>query len=83
LESNSDTPGRLKLALVDASGINGDGAVITAIFLPTAREGGSSFTLGNVEASDTDLRDLVVQVSSSQFTGAAEPTAPLVLSFGR
>ena len=83
LESNSETPGRLKIALVDASGINGDGAVITVIFLPTGREGSSSLTLGNVEASDTDLRDLVVQTTSTKFIDMGDPLDPLILSFAR
>lgn len=83
LESNNETPGRLKLALVDASGINGDGAVITVIFLPTARGGGGSLTLESVEASDTDLRDLVVQSISTRFTGVGALLDPLVLDFAR
>ena len=81
LESNQETPGMVRIGLVDPNGINGDGEIITLVFLLIKSGGSSPFTLELVEASDTDLRDLVVQVNSSQFTGPDEPFVPPALVF--
>ena len=81
LESNQATAGVVRIALIDANGINGDGEIITVVFVPTQQAGSSSLTLDSVEASDIHLRDLVVQASSSQYTGPADPLTPPALIF--
>ena len=81
LESNQETPGMVRIGLVDPNGINGDGDIITLVFLPIQGGGSSPYTLELLEASDTDLRDLVVQVNSSQFSGVGEPFVPPALVF--
>ncbi len=81
LESNQETPGMVRIGLVDPNGINGDGEIITLVFLLIKSGGSSPFTLELVEASDTDLRDLVVQVNSSQFTGPDDLFVPPALVF--
>ena len=83
LESNDDIPGRLRLALVDSSGIDGDGAVVRVIFLPTGRGVSSSFALESVEASDVDLKGLVVMTSPGLYTGPGDPVTSPTLSFRR
>ncbi len=81
LESNQETPGMVRIGLVDPNGINGDGEIITLVFLPIQSGGSSPYSLELIEASDTDLRDLVVQENSSQFTGIGEPFVPPALVF--
>jgi len=83
LESNDDIPGRLRLALVNSLGIDGDGAVISVIFLPTGRGVSSAFALESVEASDTDLKDLVVKTSPGLYTGPGDPITSPTVSFRR
>ncbi len=81
LESNQENPGRVRIGLVDPNGINGDGEIITLVFLAIQDGGSSPYDLELLEASDTDLRDLVVQVNSSQFSGPGDPFAPPALVF--
>ncbi len=81
LESNQETPGIVRIGLVDPNGINGDGEIITLVFLLIESGGSSLLTLELVEASDTDLRDLVVQVNSSHFTGPDDLFVPPALIF--
>ena len=70
----------VRIGLVDPNGINGDGEIITLVFLSIQSGGSSPYTLELVEASDTDLRDLVVQVNSSEFSGVGEPfTSPALV----
>ena len=80
LESNRETPGMVRIGLVDPNGINGDGEIITLVFQSIQSGGSSPYTLELVEASDTNLRDLVVQVNSSEFSGVGEPfTSPALV----
>ncbi len=81
LESNQETPGMVRIGLVDPNGLSGDGEIITLVFLAIQGGGSSPYTLELLEASDTDLRDLVVQVNSSQFSGVGEPFVPPALVF--
>ena len=81
LESNQENPGSVRIGLLDPNGINGDGEIITLVFLAIQDGGSSPYTLELLEASDTDLRDLVVQVNSSQFSGVGEPFVPPALVF--
>ena len=81
LESNLEAPGRLKIALIDASGINGDGIIIMPIFIPINQRGTTTLTLEIVEATDTDIRELSVRTSPGQFTGLGRPDVPLKLFF--
>jgi len=80
LDWNQETPGMVRIGLVDANGINGDGEILILVFILTLQDGSSPFTLESVEASDTDLKDLVVQINSSQFTGPSDPfTSPSLI----
>ncbi len=62
LETDGSTPGTLRVGLVDAAGINGDGALVNVTFEVVAASGPfpSALGLANVEVSDVNLRDLVV-----------------------
>lgn len=83
VDSRAVSKGRVRIGLVDPSGISGDGAVITLSFKPS--EGGNTGALAveQVEASDVDLRDLVVTSSPGRFPTAGGPAQGPLLSFGR
>lgn len=71
IESNLANPGQVNIALVDASGINGDGEIATISFSVLGETGASS-PLSLVEASVFDL-ELVEQqttISNGAFTVA-------------
>ena len=76
-------PGLVRIGIVDSSGINGDGAIVTLIFWPTGQGGSTTLALENVEVTDVDLRDLVVQVSPGEFAGKGGPLPRPLLSFRR
>jgi len=62
IESNMETPGRAIIGIIDASGINGDGPVVTVSFKAKGKEGTSSLTLENVEAYDAEtLYDIITK----------------------
>ena len=71
----------MRIGLVDASGISGDGAIIILTFLPTSQGGTVTLAIENVEATDVDLKDLVVQASPGQFIRLGDLVTPPVLRF--
>ena len=81
-EVNQDTPGRVRIGLLDALGINGDGAIVTIIFLPKGMETATALALENIEATDIELRDLAVLTSPVELAGPDVRIAPLSLDFG-
>ena len=83
VDFNQDSPGRVRIGAVDASGISGDGAIIMLVFLPTGQAGATPLKLEAVEASDTDLKDLVVQTTEGRVSWPGEPVTAAVLSFRR
>jgi len=81
VESNQATPGWVRVGMVTASGISGDGAIVTLTFRPLGGSVSSSLTVEGVEATDIDLRDLTISVSPGQLaTGQGQTTGP-VLTF--
>jgi hypothetical protein len=87
VEFNRDTPGRLRMGVVDASGISGDGTIIAIVVRPTGAGRSTALLVERVEATDTRLKDLVVSVSPGLFTAgsgsvSSTVTGP-VLSFGK
>ncbi len=81
VDFKGNVPGQAIIGLVDASGISGDGAILTLVFRPTGRPGASALTLERVEAANTSLQDLVVQSSTGQFPGAGASVTGPVLTF--
>ncbi len=81
VDSSQPAPGQVRIGLVASSGITGDGTVITLTFSPTGKAGTSSLVINQMEAADTNLRDLVVSASPGQFSGAGSQASGPVLSF--
>lgn len=81
VDSNKSAPGVVRIGLVSTSGISGDGTVIILTFAPTARGGSSNLTVSSVDASDTDLHDLVVSATAGRFPGGSGQFTGPVLSF--
>lgn len=81
VDSKISAPGRVQIGLVAASGISGDGGVIMLTFAPAGKAGPVSLTVEQLQASDTDLRDLVVTTSAGQFTGTGSQATGPVISF--
>lgn len=83
VDSRAVSKGRVRIGLADPSGISGDGAVITLSFKPA--EGGNTGALAveQVEASDVDLRDLVVTSAPGRFPTTGGLVQGPLLSFGR
>jgi hypothetical protein len=78
IECNLETPGRAIIGIVDASGINGDGSVVTVSFKAKGKEGTSPLTLESVEANDAEtLYDLITKTSPGEFMAKGSSfTAP-------
>ncbi len=83
VDFNRDTPGRVRIGVVDASGISGDGAIIILFFLPIGQAADIEMNLEAVEASDTDLKDLVVQSTVGLISRPGKPVTAPVLRFRR
>lgn len=81
VDSNKSAPGVVKIGLVSTSGISGDGAVITLTFVPLGKGGPNNLNVSNIDAADTDLRDLVVSGTPGQFSGGSGQVTGPVLSF--
>ena len=80
LQPNLDDPGRVKIALIDASGFSGDGSVAVVVFDVPGKDGATSpLTLENVRASDATSQPPVTiptAVENGTFrVGAAAPSA--------
>jgi len=80
IESNLETLGRVIIGIIDASGINGDGSVVTVSFKAKGKEGTSSLTLENLEANDAEtLYDIITKASPGEFTAKDNSfTAPAI-----
>ncbi|MDO8637616.1 MAG: cohesin domain-containing protein [Dehalococcoidia bacterium] len=81
VDSKISAPGRVQIGLVAASGISGDGGVVMLTFAPVGKAGPVSLTVEQLQAADTDLRDLVVTTSAGQFSGTGSQATGPVLSF--
>lgn len=81
VDSKISAPGRVQIGLVAASGISGDGGVVILTFAPAGKAGPVSLMVEQLQAADTDLRDLVVTTSAGQFSGTVSQATGPVLSF--
>ena len=81
VDSKISAPGRVQIGLVAASGISGDGGVVLLTFAPVGKAGPVSLTVEQLQAADTDLRDLVVTTTAGQFSGTGSQATGPVLSF--
>lgn len=81
VDSKISAPGRVQIGLVAASGISGDGGVVMLTFAPGGKAGTVSLTVEQLQAADTDLRDLVVTTTPGQFSGTGSQATGPVLSF--
>ncbi len=81
VDSKLSAPGRVQIGLVAASGISGDGGVVLLTFAPAGKAGPVSLTVEQLQAADTDLRDLVVTTTAGQFGGTGSPATGPVISF--
>ncbi len=81
VDSKISAPGRVQIGLVAASGISGDGGVVLLTFAPGGKAGPVSLTVEQLQAADTDLRDLVVTTTTGQFSGTGSQATGPVLSF--
>ena len=76
IESNAANEGEMVIALADAGGINGDGAVVTVSFMVLGEEGSSSpLMLEEVSVHNLDLVELVTETEDGEFDVVAG-TAP-------
>ncbi len=79
LQSNLDTPGRVKLGLISTIGVSGDGTVATVTLRPVSGGGGfSPLLLSNIEAYHVETeRELLSVVQPGKYTAAGHSvTAP-------
>ena len=81
VDSKISAPGRVQIGLVAASGISGDGGVVMLTFAPGGKAGTVSLTVEQLQAADTDLRDLVVTTTPGQFSGTGSQATGPVISF--
>lgn len=69
IESGTDTPGKLVIALADASGINGDGSIVLVSFLMQGEAGSSSpLTFEEVSVHNLDLVEVLPEVRDGSLT---------------
>jgi hypothetical protein len=82
VEFNSSAPGRVKVGVVDASGINGDGTLLTVSFKALDKNKSSQLKLENLECYNAKtLYDIVVSASPGSISAAdGSFTAPEVKS---
>jgi hypothetical protein len=81
VDSKLSAPGRVQIGLVAASGVSGDGDIVILTFAAAGKAGLVSLTVVQLQAADTDLRDLVVTTSPGQFNGAGSLATGPVISF--
>lgn len=81
VDSRLSAPGRAQIGLVAASGVSGDGVIIILTFAPAGKAGPVSLTVEQLQAADTDLRDLVVTTTPGQFSGAGSQASGPAISF--
>ncbi len=69
IESGIETPGKVVIALADASGINGDGSIVFVSFLMKGEAGSSSpLTLEEVSVYNLDLVEVLPEVTDGSLT---------------
>jgi|WetSurMetagenome_2_1015567.scaffolds.fasta_scaffold80977_2 hypothetical protein len=80
IEFNAKTPGRLKVGVVDASGINGDGTLLTVSFKAIDTKKTSQISLENLECYNSKtLFDIVVSTAPGKLSAVdGSFTAPEV-----
>jgi len=80
IESNLDNPGIVIIGIVDSSGINGSGSVVSISFDVLEKDASSSLTIKNAAAHDVDtLVDLPISLTQGTFT--AGDVSPPTISF--
>jgi hypothetical protein len=68
LESNTETPGRVIIGLIDSSGISGDGAVVVMGFNYLKEGTNASLSFGDTAIHDaTTLVDIIHETVDGQF----------------
>lgn len=74
IESGTDTPGKVVIALADASGINGDGSIVFVSFLMKGDTGSSSpLTFEELSVHNLDLVEVLPTVRDGSLT-VSEPS---------
>ena len=80
IEFNMDTPGYIIIGIVDSSGINGSGSVVSISFDVLEKDTASSLTIINAAAHDVNtLVDLPTSLTQGSF--AAGDVSPPSISF--
>ena len=80
IESNPDNPGVIIIGIVDSSGINGSGSVVSITFDVLEKDTATSLTIKNVTAHDVDtLVDLPTNLTQGNFAGG--DVSPPTISF--
>ena len=80
IESNLDNPGGIVIGIVDSSGINGSGPVVSITFDVLEKDGSSYLTIENATAHDVNtLVDLPANLTQGEFT--AGEVSPPTISF--
>ena len=80
IEFNMDTPGYIIIGIVDSSGINGSGSVVSISFDVLEKDTASSVTIQNAAAHDVNtLVDLPTSLTQGSF--AAGDVSPPSISF--
>ena len=68
IESNTDNPGVIVIGIVDSSGINGSGSVVSISFTVLEKDGSSYLTIENATAHDVNtLVDLPTTLTQGNF----------------
>jgi len=78
IESNLDNPGIVIIGIVDSSGINGSGSVVSISFDVLEKDASSSVTIKNAAAHDVNtLVDLPTSLTQGSFA-AGDVSAPTI-----
>ena len=80
IESNMDNAGIIIIGIVDSSGINGSGSIVSISFDVLEKDAASSVTIKNAAAHDVNtLVDLPTSLTQGSF--AAGDVSPPIISF--
>jgi len=81
IEFNVKTPGLVKVGIVDASGIKGDGIIMTVSFNSAGNQGTSPITINRIEAYDAaSLVDIPAKASAGSVTVKNGSVTALVIN---
>ena len=73
MEYNLKIPGRVIIGIIDSSGINGDGTLVTVSFNIVSSKGSSPLTLDKIEAHDTTtLFDIPAEASAGSYSAESK-----------